>query len=146
MTGTGATRTRTRLQFPTREPAKGPNHPKPCSFSEGNSGSLEQGLGSLWPKSLTIDDSQWQHASHYRTPNDQYLDISSLPIDPLLPRPSNGRPNDKSSICDYPTTIPTSTIFFNSNTKSQTPPLGNLTKEINWALEILKGKTTKEVE
>nr|XP_016472605.1 PREDICTED: uncharacterized protein LOC107794616 [Nicotiana tabacum] len=144
--GSGTSSTRPSLQFHPGKSTCNPDCLKPCASGEGSSGGPKQGIGSLWPKPMAGDDKQQQHATQFRPTNNQHPHLPSILINPLLPRPSNEGPNNISSICDYRTPILSNSITFCSSKEEPVAPLGNITREINKALDLLKRKCPPEME
>ncbi|OIT35787.1 hypothetical protein A4A49_55791, partial [Nicotiana attenuata] len=136
--GSGASRIGTSLQVHPGKSTSNPDCPKPCASGEGNGRSPKQGLGGLWSMLVAGDDKQWQHATQFGPTNTQHPNLSSVPIDPLLPKPGNGGPSSVSGICNHRTLKPPNSVTFCSSREEPVTTDGKYHKENQQSLRSFK--------
>ncbi|OIT07757.1 hypothetical protein A4A49_62882, partial [Nicotiana attenuata] len=146
LAGGGATRTGPSLEFHPGKSASDTDCPKPSASGESNGGSTKQGLGCLWPMPVTCDDKQQQHATNLDPPMLNNLISQAFQSILFFPDPGTEDPAASPVFVTIEPQNHQGPSLSALVEKNQSPPLGNITREINKALDLLKRKSPPELE
>lgn len=120
--------------------------PESNTFGEGNGGSTEQGFGCLWTMPMADDVEQRQHATKHRPNDAQQSNVPSLSLIPFFPDLGMEDPAAEQIFVTIDPQIYQTPSLSAPPEKSTSPPLSNIKREIDKAIDLLKRKNPQDAE